>query len=89
MKENHFRFIYQITETNNDDESHEDEKKAILKYKGGVVHDMDEMAKSCVNSASKFFTKLPVEEEKLVEERLKIDYGENIKTKRLQGKQIR
>lgn len=53
------------------------------------MHDMDEMAKSCVNSASKFFTKLPVEEEKQIEERQKIDYGENIKTKRLQGKQIR
>lgn len=33
------------------------------------MHDIDEMAKSCVNSASRFFTKLPVEEEKKIEER--------------------
>ena len=38
-----------------------EEKKAIMKFKGGVVHDIEEMAKSCVNSASRFFTKMPVE----------------------------
>lgn len=32
-----------------------------MKFKGGVVHDIEEMAKSCVDSASRFFTKLPVE----------------------------
>ena len=47
------------------------------------------MAKSYVTSASKYFNKFPIEEEKKVEQRLKIDFASSIKTKRLQGKLIR
>jgi hypothetical protein len=61
LKENHFRFIYQILEAENDELSKDGgEKKAIMKFKGGVVYDIDEMAKSCLTSASRFFTKMPV-----------------------------
>jgi hypothetical protein len=36
-----------------------------LKFKGGIVMNSDEMAKSCLSSVSKYFSRNPIKEEKM------------------------